>query len=113
MRGMNDSELCPRVEAAFGLLAKKWMGLIIYTLDSGELHFSDIGKAMPELSARVLTLRVRELEKTGILVRRVSRASPVRVSYRLTKKGKSLAVVIKGIAAWANDIALNDSRLVE
>jgi DNA-binding HxlR family transcriptional regulator len=93
--------LCPRVEAAFALLARKWLGLIIFTLNEGELFFCDLEKALPALSARVLTQRIRELEMEGLVFRRVSEGSPVRVSYRLTEKGASLAKVVEGIASWA------------
>ena len=93
--------LCPSVEAAFGLLAKKWMGLIIYSLSQGELFFCDLEKSIPALSARVLTQRIRELERAGLVLRTVGQGSPVRVSYSLTPKGTSLAEVVKGIAAWA------------
>jgi len=95
--------LCPRVEAAFALLARKWMSLIIYSLAGGELFFCDLEKAMPALSARVLTQRIRELEDEGLVIRRVSQASPIRVSYRLTEKGLALAAAVNGIAAWAKD----------
>jgi DNA-binding HxlR family transcriptional regulator len=92
---------CPQVEAAFALLAKKWMGLILYSLVGGELHFCELEKAIPSLSARVLTERIRELEEAQLLQRSVSASSPVRVSYRLTAKGESLARAVKGIADWA------------
>jgi DNA-binding HxlR family transcriptional regulator len=95
-------ELCPTVERAFGLLAKKWQGLIIYILTGGELYFCDLEKALPQLSARILTLRMRELEEAGLVLRRVSQTSPVRVSYSLTERGSALAEVVKGIAEWAN-----------
>jgi DNA-binding HxlR family transcriptional regulator len=94
--------LCPQVEAAFALLAKKWAGLILFTLCSGERHFSELKAELPSLSARVLALRMRELEDAGIVERKVSRSSPVRVSYLLSEKGKSLAFVVHGIADWAN-----------
>jgi len=95
------AELCPAVEAAFALLAKKWMGLVIYSLSAGELYFCDLEKALPQLSARILTERIRELETEGLVLRRVSQSSPVRVSYSLTEKGQSLAHAVKGIADWA------------
>ena len=96
------SVLCPRVEAAFGMLAKKWMSLIIFSLAGSELYFRELQNAIPSLSARVLTERIRELESAGLVLRKVGLASPVRVSYSLTEKGRSLAEVIKGIADWAN-----------
>lgn len=93
--------VCPQVEAAFALLAKKWMGLILYSLVGGELYFCELEKAIPTLSARVLTERIRELEEAELLRRSVSVSSPVRVSYQLTDKGLSLARAVKGIADWA------------
>jgi DNA-binding HxlR family transcriptional regulator len=77
------------------------MGLIIFTLREGELYFRELEKAIPALSARVLTQRIRELEASGLVTRHVSQAPPVRVSYSLTEKGKSLAVAVGGIADWA------------
>jgi len=99
---MNEvAGLCPQVEAAFSLLAKKWMSLIIFSLRGGELYFCDLEKAIPALSARVLTERIRELEGCGVVDRRVSLSSPVRVSYQLTDRGRALAEVVQGIADWA------------
>lgn len=93
--------ICPRVEAAFEMLAKKWTGLIIRALLPGDLCFSALERAIPSLSARVLSLRVRELEEAGILNRSVSADPPVRVSYSLTEKGRALEPIIRAITAWA------------
>ncbi|HET7839904.1 MAG TPA: helix-turn-helix domain-containing protein [Rectinemataceae bacterium] len=101
---MDDSEageLCPKVEAAFALLARKWTGLIIRALIPGALYFCELEKAIPALSARVLALRMRELEEAGVVSRTVGTASPVRVSYSLTEKGRGLEPVVAGIALWA------------
>jgi DNA-binding HxlR family transcriptional regulator len=98
-----DYTLCPQVEAAFELLAKKWAGLIVFSLGEGEMHFGEFKEAIPALSARVLAQRMRDLEKAGLVERRVSGASPVRVSYGLTKKGGELAAVMRGIADWARN----------
>ena len=98
---MKGSELCPRVEAAFGLLAKKWAGLIVLALLDGALYFSELEAAIPPISARVLSLRMRELELEGLVSRDVSSSSPPRVSYALTTKGEALAIPIRGIANWA------------
>jgi DNA-binding HxlR family transcriptional regulator len=94
-------ELCPRVEEAFGLLAKKWMGLIIYSLSEGEKRFCELQKGIPDLSARLLSERFRELEAAGLVTRTVAPSTPVKVSYRLTESGRSLAKAVAGIAAWA------------
>jgi DNA-binding HxlR family transcriptional regulator len=98
---MIDEKLCPEVEAAFALLAKKWAGLIVFLLCEGEKHFNELKVGIPSLSARVLAQRMRDLEEAGLVVRSVVEASPVRVSYKLTKKGEGLASAMNGIADWA------------
>jgi DNA-binding HxlR family transcriptional regulator len=98
---MVDEKLCPQVEAAFALLAKKWAGLIVFLLGEGEQHFNELKTAIPSLSARVLAQRMRDLEEAGLVQRRVIESTPVRVSYRLTEKGKELAPMLREIADWA------------
>jgi DNA-binding HxlR family transcriptional regulator len=92
---------CPQVEAAFALLAKKWAGLILLSLSRGELHFCELKLAIPDLSARVLSLRMRGLEEAGLVKRSVSEGSPVRVSYKLTEKGAALSEIMGKVAEWA------------
>ena len=94
--------VCPQVEAAFELLSRKWMGLVIRALLGGERFFCDLERALPGLSARVLTVRLQELEAAGLVERRVSTGSPVRVSYLLTSRGQALEPVMRSIADWAS-----------
>lgn len=97
----DESGLCPRVQAAFELLGRKWTGLILHELLSGERCFTELERAVPSLSSRMLALRMKELEESGLLDRLVDPGPPLRVSYRLTGKGKALGPVMRGIAAWA------------
>jgi DNA-binding HxlR family transcriptional regulator len=99
-----ESELCPKVEAAFGLLAKKWTALILFSLNRGEMRFSEFEEAIPGISARLLSLRMRELEEEGLVNRRVrTGAAPISVTYSLTKKGASLSAILLDIAKWAKN----------
>ena len=102
---MNKEEtgpaLCPKVEAAFSLLSRKWAGLIVHSLSQRELLYSELGRALPSLSARVLCVRLRELEDLGIVERRVEAGPPVRVGYALAPKGRALVPIMESIAAWA------------
>jgi DNA-binding HxlR family transcriptional regulator len=98
---IDGEQNCPRTEAAFDLLAKKWTGLIVLELRTRELRFAELKSAIPELSARLLALRTRELESVGILERLISSKGPVRVSYSLTEKGRELAGIMEEIALWA------------
>jgi DNA-binding HxlR family transcriptional regulator len=96
-----EARLCPSVEAAFNLLGRKWAGLVIHSLAGGSLHFCELERAIPGVSARVLTERMKELEAEGIVSRTVDTGTPVHVSYGLTDKGKALVPVMRGIERWA------------
>jgi DNA-binding HxlR family transcriptional regulator len=98
---MEKYNMCPKFEYAFELLGKRWTGLIIRTLLSGRKRFSDISEAIPNMSARMLTERFKELEREGIIIRTVYPETPVRIEYELTKKGLQLEVVMDEIQQWA------------
>jgi DNA-binding HxlR family transcriptional regulator len=100
---MDKFQMCPRFEAAFGLLGKKWTGLIIRSLLDGEKRFCDMQTIIPALSARMLTERFKELEEKGILTRKVFPEMPVRIEYSLTEKGKALGKVMDEIQKWAEE----------
>ncbi len=93
--------MCPKFENAFELLGKRWTGLIIRTLLSGQKRFSDIADAIPNMSSRMLTERFRELEREGIVIRKVYPEVPVRIEYELTEKGQELEIVMDEIQKWA------------
>lgn len=98
---MDKTHLCPRFESAFEVLGKRWNGLIIRSLLNGAKRFSDIQEIIPNLSARMLTERFKELEEQGIITRNVYPEMPVRIEYELTDKGKALEKVMDEIQIWA------------
>jgi DNA-binding HxlR family transcriptional regulator len=97
-----SAELCPVVEGAFGLIGKKWTGLIIHVLGTGPRRFSDILREISQLNPRILTQRLKELEAEGLVRRTVIPSTPVQVEYSLTEKGRQLIPLMKGIADWAH-----------
>lgn len=98
---MEKFHLCPRFESAFELLGKRWTGLIIRSLLNGAKRFSDIQEIIPNLSARMLTERFKELEEQGIITRKVYPEMPVRIEYELTEKGRDLEKTMDEIQKWA------------
>ncbi len=98
---MEKTHMCPRFEAAFELLGKRWTGLIIRSLMNGAKRFSDIQEIIPNLSARMLTERFKELEEQGLLLRSVYPEMPVRIEYELTEKGRDLEKAMNEIQSWA------------
>ena len=94
---------CPRYHAAVELVGKRWTGAILAVmLQGGTMRFSEIAQAVPALSDRLLSERMKELEARGIVERRVGGASPARVEYELTEMGRDLAPALAELEAWAH-----------
>jgi len=96
------SECCSLYHRAVELIGKRWTGAIVLVLLDGPLHFSGIRQLVPELSDRLLSERLKELEAEGIVERRVLDSSPVRVEYGLTQKGQALEPAIRELKEWAS-----------
>ena len=95
---------CPKLHEAVELVGKRWTGAIIAVLlTGGPMRFSAIAQAVPDLSDRLLSERMKELESEGIVERRVSDCGPVRVEYALTDKGRALEPTVRALKSWARD----------
>ncbi|GEN32185.1 DNA-binding HxlR family transcriptional regulator [Cerasibacillus quisquiliarum] len=92
--------LCPKFEKAMQLFSKRWVGLVLSELLKGERRFSEMEADLP-ISGRLLSDRLKLLEKEGIVNRKVYSEFPVRIEYSLTEKGKALEPVIREIEDWA------------
>ncbi len=99
----NDQfQLCPKFEAAFEMLGKRWTGLIIRVLLTGPKRFKEMSQLIPNISDKMLAERFRELEAEGIVARRVYDEIPVKVEYELTEKGKALEPMMNECQKWAD-----------
>ena len=94
-------DLCPYYHEAVELLGKRWSGAIVHVLLPGPMRFSEISQAIPQISDRLLSMRLKELESFGIIARRVWDAAPVRVEYDLTPKGVALEPTLTELRRWA------------
>lgn len=92
---------CPRYHHAVELLGRRWNGVILRELLAGAIRFTEIRDAVPKLSDRLLSERLKQLEAEGLVRREVIADIPVRVEYHVTDKGRDLDAVIDAIAAWA------------
>lgn len=94
-------EFCPRYHHAVELIGRRWTGAILRLLIARPHRFNELLAAVPGLSDRLLTERLKELEAEGLLERRVIAGPPVRVEYELTQMGSELGPVVWDIAGWA------------
>jgi len=98
----HSPELCSRFHRASELIGRRWTGAIIFVLLKSRCRFAALRGAVPEITDRMLSERLQELEQEGILERTVIPDTPVRVEYALTRKGRALASTIDAIADWAH-----------
>lgn len=97
---MNHSRLCPKFESAMEIISKRWNGLIIHQLLHGPQRFCEIESAI-SISGRLLSQRLKDLEREGIVHREVYPETPVRIEYSLTEKGRALKPILAEIEKWA------------
>lgn len=94
-------ELCSKFHRASELVGRKWTGAIVFVLLKSRCRYATLREAIPEITDRMLSERLQELEQEGIVTRSVIPDTPVRVEYSLTKKGRALAPAVDALAAWA------------
>jgi DNA-binding HxlR family transcriptional regulator len=97
---------CP-LEASLKLLAGAWTPQILWYLRTEPRRFGDLKRDLGQISAKVLTTRLRELEKRGVVTREVKHTSPPTVEYALTGLGHKLNPILESIAEVGTEIQRN------
>src|SRR3954466_6222686 len=93
--------LCAQFHRAAELIGRRWTGAIIFVLLGADCRFATLRDAIPDITDRMLSERLQELEQEGIVERTVFPETPVRVEYSLTKKGRELMTAFDAIGTWA------------
>jgi DNA-binding HxlR family transcriptional regulator len=99
----DSSASCTQFQRAIEFIGRRWVGAIVYVLLDGPCRFNELLAKVPNLSDRLLTERLRELEAVGMVTRDVQPGPPVRVVYEMTDAGRALSDIIRGIAEWAHE----------
>ena len=99
--GARRESCCSAYHRAVELIGKRWTGAIVFVLMDGPLRFSEVKVLVPDLSDRLLSERMKELEAEGIVERHVIDDMPVRVEYCLTAKGRALEPAVRSLKVWA------------
>ena len=94
-------QLCTRFHRASELIGRRWSGAILFLLLKQKCRFATLRDAIPDITDRMLSERLQELEEEGLVDRTVVPETPVRVEYSLTKKGRALTDAMNAIAEWA------------
>ena len=96
----NKIEICPFQEA-MDLMSGKWTMTIINTLMAGKMRFKVLERSIPGINTRMLVKELKQLEKTGVLIRTAYATVPPTVEYTLSEKGNSLTPVLIAVQEWA------------
>ncbi|CDW92629.1 HTH-type transcriptional regulator HxlR family [Thiomonas sp. CB2] len=88
------------VEATLSLIDGKWKGVVLHHLLDGTLRFNELRRRLPNVTQRMLTNQLRELETDGLIARKVYAQVPPKVEYSLTARGRSLQPVMAALKAW-------------
>jgi DNA-binding HxlR family transcriptional regulator len=100
----HDARQCDAaLAAAFGLLGKRWNGMILGTLATGPLGFSELRRALGAITDSVLSDRLTELTAAKLVSREVTDARPPGVFYTLTTAGRALTPILSEIARWSSE----------
>ncbi|MHB1555290.1 MAG: winged helix-turn-helix transcriptional regulator [Acidimicrobiales bacterium] len=101
--------VCEAITRVFGLLGKRWNGLIIVTLLDGAARFSELVRLVPGLSERMLAERLGELAAAGLVAREVDGGPPVSVRYALTARGEALRPALEALERWGREHLVSTS----
>jgi DNA-binding HxlR family transcriptional regulator len=99
--------VCPHFHAAVELIGRRWTGAILFKLIDGPHYFRELLAAVPGISDRLLSQRLRELEAEGLVERTVHEGAPARVSYRLSAAGSELEPALRELYRWAQSHRLD------
>lgn len=100
---------CP-VAFTVDVIGGKWKSLILFHLMSGTKRFNELRRLIPDITQRMLTLQLRELEVDGIIHREIYREVPPKVEYSLTELGSSLAPLVSAMREWG---AVHERKILE
>ena len=92
---------CAKVSQVLGRVGDKWTVIVVMQLGDGSRRFSEIKRQIGDISQRMLTLTLKNLERDGLVTRTVTPSVPPRVDYALTDLGRSLLEPMRALSAWA------------
>jgi DNA-binding HxlR family transcriptional regulator len=110
-REINTTETKCGVETTIAVIGEKWRAMILYDMLDGPRRFGELDRLIPEVTQRMLTLQLRELEDDGIIHREVYKQVPPKVEYSLTPFGRSIEPILLMMQQWGERYTSNQDRV--
>jgi len=99
---IQDNHYNCAVSKTLKIVGSKWTMLLLHNLFDGRKRFGELQKTLPGISPKTLSQRLQELERDGIISKKIFAEVPLHVEYSLTEKGKSLRGIIRSLENWGN-----------
>jgi DNA-binding HxlR family transcriptional regulator len=96
----HDTAACEHISRMLARISDKWTILVVRTLGGGPLRFNALRREVGEISQKMLSSTLRDLEKNGFVIRTVTPATPPQVEYGLTEIGRDFLRPVQGLAEW-------------
>ncbi len=96
---------CP-VEATLDLIGGKWKGVVLFLLMQGTKRFNELKRLVPDITQRMLTLQLRQLEEDGLVIRKIYKQIPPKVEYTLSDLGQTIIPILQQMEQWGIKYAL-------
>ncbi len=109
----DEKEYACSFEFALYLVSGKWKGLILWHLQEDTLRYGELKKIFPKITQKMLTQTLRELEKHGLITRKVYPVVPPKVEYTITKNGKKLIPIFEQLQVWGDDVGAQMGEAME
>jgi DNA-binding HxlR family transcriptional regulator len=101
------------LDITMAYIGGKWKTVVLWYLIKGKKRFGDLMKVMPDITEKMLSIQLRQLEKDKLISRKVFAEVPPRVEYRLTQEGESLIKILNELAAWGRQKGYNEGKLIK
>lgn len=101
------------VDVAMSYLGGKWKAVILWYLRKGPQRFGELKKLIPGITEKMLSMQLRQLEKDGIVDRKIYAEVPPRVEYSLTEMGKNMLPMLEKIGEWGRAMAVRFGKTIE
>lgn len=110
---MNGKTYHCALDVTIDYIGGKWKSVVLWYLRSDVKRFSELRQHIPGITEKMLTLQLRELEKNGIITRKIYPVVPPKVEYGLTEFGRSLLPMLDEMAKWGRMLAETSGKIVE
>lgn len=111
---LNDQQYHCAMDLAMSFLGGKWKAVVLWYLKGEKKRFGELSKQCPQITERMLSITLKQLEADGLILREVyTEKPPLKVKYSLTEFGQSLVPTLNSIAHWGREVAKTKGELVE